>query len=43
MDGAAAGRAAGVADFQHVAIEVGCFGNGGVGGVLDEVCGVVCV
>lgn len=41
MDGAAAGRAAGVANFEHVAVEVCCFGDGGVGGVLDEVCGVV--
>ena len=40
MDGGAAGRAAGVADFEHVAVEV-CSGDGGVGGVLDEVCGVV--
>lgn len=41
MDGGAAGRAAGVADFEHVAVEIGCSGDGGVGGVLDEVCGVV--
>lgn len=43
MNGAATGRAASVSDFEHIAIVVCCFSDGGVGGVLYEVCGVVCV